>query len=69
MDELFLHVLRKRPEIGPAIFFSLFKHVDNRSIIRFLSDRATSADCLRVMWGLPWGPFLKQLPQLLIRHA
>ena len=61
MDRLFLDVLRGRPELGPMLFERLFERTDPGALVRFLSDRASPTDCLRVVTSLPRMPFLRQL--------
>lgn len=61
MDTLFLAVLRRQPRLGPRLFFTLFAAVSTERVIRFLSDRATWGDVLRVVWALPAAPFLSAL--------
>jgi lycopene beta-cyclase len=61
MDALFLQVLLSRPDLAPELFFSLFSKVDPVRMARFMSDRASLADCLRIMAPLPPMPFLSKL--------
>lgn len=69
MDQLFLSVLRARPETGPAMFFSLFDKVDPARIIRFLSDCGTLLDYAVVARALPVLPFLQEIPAAYMRTA
>ncbi|MEY2906372.1 MAG: hypothetical protein RLZZ408_843 [Verrucomicrobiota bacterium] len=62
MDELFLRVLRSRPDLAPGIFFSLFGNVEPRRIARFMSDRGRLSDYAAIITALPPGPFLSELP-------
>jgi lycopene beta-cyclase len=62
MDELFLRVLRARPDLAPGIFFSLFGNVEPRRIARFMSDRGRLSDYAAIIAALPPGPFLSELP-------
>jgi lycopene beta-cyclase len=61
MDALFLQVLYSRPDLAPELFFSLFSKVDPVRVARFMSDRASLADCLSFMASLPPVPFLSEL--------
>jgi len=61
MDALFLQVLYSRPDLAPALFFSLFSKVDPVRVARFMSDRASLSDCLMIMASLPPVPFLSEL--------
>ncbi len=61
MDQLFLEVLRSRPDLAPSMFVSLFTQTDRRAIIRFLSDEARWGDVLGVVASLPAMPFLREV--------
>lgn len=62
MDELFLRVLRSRPDLAPNIFLSLFVKVEPERIARFMSDRGRFSDYAAVITALPPLPFLRELP-------
>lgn len=57
LDAIFLSYLSRHPERAPATFATLFEKVDPAVLVRFLSDDASPADCLRVMSALPLAPF------------
>ena len=61
MDALFLRVLRRHPERGPDMLFSLFKHCHPAALIRFMSGTASLADAAFVAASLPPAPFLAAL--------
>ncbi len=61
MDTLFLHVLRRRPEIAPQLFFRLFQKVDIAILVRFMSDQATRSDSLAIIRALPSIPFIREI--------
>ena len=61
MDALFLRVLRRQPERGPDMLFSLFKHCHPAALIRFMSGTASLADAAFVAASLPPAPFLAAL--------
>ncbi len=56
LDRIFLSYLERYPSRGPSIFADLFGRVEPELLIRFLGDRASAADCLRVMRALPFAP-------------
>ena len=66
MDNLFLRVLRSRPKEAPFLFFSIFKHGNSKSVIRFLSGEGRLLDFFNIILSLPTKPFLKELFQLMI---
>ena len=61
MDALFLKLVRTHPQAAPELFTALFAGTDNQSLIRFLSDRATLADYVRVVAALLPRPLLRAL--------
>jgi lycopene beta-cyclase len=69
LDHLFLRVLRDRPELAPRLFAQLFGEAATGSVLRFLGDRATAGDILRVVAALPPGPFVKALGSLCAEPA
>lgn len=62
MDEIFLRVLRSRPDLAPGLFFSLLGKVEPQRIARFMSDRGRLSDYAAVITALPPWPFLRELP-------
>jgi lycopene beta-cyclase len=61
MDALFLQVLRRRPDLAPALFLAMFRQVAPSRLARFMSDQGTLLDDLAVIAALPPGPFLREL--------
>ncbi|QWD17534.1 hypothetical protein G6700_07420 [Polynucleobacter paneuropaeus] len=61
MDDIFLNVIRNHPELGPDLFTDLFSKVDNKRMVRFLSDRGRLLDYFAVARALPAAPFLKNI--------
>ena len=61
MDALFLMLVRAYPQAAPDLFVALFCNTKPQSVIRFLSDRASLADYLRVVAALFPGPLLRAL--------
>jgi lycopene beta-cyclase len=68
MDNLFLRVLRARPEKSPNLYLSLFEIPNPHRLIRFMSDQATLADCTSVALSLPAWPFLAEIPNLILQR-
>ena len=69
MDNLFLRVLRARPEISPDLYLSLFGIKNPHRLIRFMSDQGTLADCASVALSLPAWPFLTEIPNCMAGRA
>lgn len=61
MDGLFLSVLQRWPENGPAMLVRLFRNAPADRLERFLSGSNAARDRLAVVGALPPLPFLRQL--------
>jgi len=59
MDAVFLRALAAEPERTPGFFLHLARRVPPAALLRFLTDRASVADMLRVVSALPPTPFLR----------
>jgi lycopene beta-cyclase len=53
MDRMLLSLLVRQPARAPSLFAGLFERAPSEALIRFLSDRATPADALRVISAMP----------------
>lgn len=69
MDNLFLRVLRARPEISPDLYLSLFGVKNPHRLIRFMSDQATLVDCASIALSLPAWPFLAEITNSMAGRA
>src|SRR5690606_37462717 len=49
LDAVFLHYLARHPANAPGLFRRMFERVPSARLIRFLSDKGTPLDDLRVM--------------------
>lgn len=65
MDQLFLELLRDRPELGPRLFMALASNLQPAALVRFLTERAGIADQLAVVRALPSWPMLQHWLQRL----
>ena len=61
MDDLFLRVMRQNPDRIPDLFMRLAEQAGPASLVRFLSDRASLTDRIRVIKSLPVKLFLGHL--------
>jgi len=61
MDGVFLRVLQRRPERGPALFSALFRNAPTDRLERFLSGSTAPIDRVSVMASLPPVPFLREV--------
>ncbi|MGB0997973.1 MAG: lycopene cyclase family protein [Pseudomonadales bacterium] len=59
-DEVFVTFLENQALVAPDVFFRLFKRVPPDALVRFLSDRGTVVDYLRVVAALPKLLMLKE---------
>ena len=60
LDEVFLRVLEKHPEIMPNIFFNMFSASSN-TVIKFLSNKSNLLEDLLIILKMPKLIFLKSL--------
>jgi lycopene beta-cyclase len=58
-DAVFLKTLTDRPDLAPRIFARMFARARPASVVRFLSERSTTIDDLRMVAALPKVPFLR----------
>ncbi len=61
MDNLFLRVLKRRPEMAPLLFVSVFKNAKASRLIRFLNDNGTFFDYVAIVRALPTKPFISEI--------
>jgi len=66
LDGLLLHILRKRPHQGKPIFERLFASLPLSAVLRFMDEKSSWQDDLKMLLRLPWKPFLVALWE---RHA
>lgn len=59
LDKIFLRALQRSPERVPAYFMALFQRLPADTLVRFLSETATPAEVLQVMFALPKLDFLQ----------
>jgi len=67
MDGLFLNVIKKNPSMAASLFADLFSNCDLTSVVKFMSDQASTHDYLRIIRSLPPRPFIKALPHFLMQ--
>ena len=58
LDSIFLRVLADRPELAPRIFGRMFEGAEPAALVRFLSEKSTPVDDLRIVAALPKWPFI-----------
>ena len=61
MDGVFLRVLQRSPDRGPALFSALFRNAPADRLERFLSGSTAPIDRVSVMASLPPAPFLREV--------
>jgi lycopene beta-cyclase len=57
-DAIFLQVLADRPDLAPTIFARMFDRADPAAVVRFLGEKSTLIDDLRIVKALPKLPFV-----------
>jgi len=65
MDLLFITVIKKNPTIGAKVFEELFKNCEAKTVAKFMSDRSSLLDKLKIVTSLPSLPFLLAIPELI----
>tara|TARA_B100000767_G_scaffold133632_1_gene126835 strand:- start:1083 stop:2150 length:1068 start_codon:yes stop_codon:yes gene_type:complete len=60
LDDVFLRVLEKNPEMMPDIFFKMFKS-SPKTVIKFLSNKSNFLEDLSVILRMPKWTFIKAL--------
>ena len=58
-DSLLLHILKNKPQNGKIIFQDLLKGVEINTVLRFLDEKTTLLQELKIFASLPILPFLK----------
>jgi len=61
LDKQFLKVCFYRPETAPELFISLFSKAHIGSVVRFMADKPTITDIIRVIQALPKKIMIKYL--------
>ncbi|GAA4739943.1 lycopene cyclase family protein [Amnibacterium soli] len=59
LDAIFLRFLRDQPERAPEVFLRMFARLPGPLTVRFLTERASPLDELRLIGALPKRPFLR----------
>ena len=60
LDDIFLRVLKKNPEMMPDIFFKMFKS-SPKTVIKFLSNKSNFLEDLSIIFKMPKWTFVKAL--------
>ena len=60
LDDIFLRVLDKNPEMMPDIFFKMFKS-SPKTVIKFLSNKSNFLEDLSIIFKMPKWTFVKAL--------
>jgi len=60
-DGLLLHILENKPELGKPIFEQLFRLTPAKDVFRFLEEKSSWREDIRLFSRLPWLPFLQAL--------
>lgn len=60
-DSLLLQILDKRPQEGKGIFVELFNRVEITVILKFLDEKTSLKEDIKLFANLTWRPFLQAL--------
>ncbi len=66
LDAIFLRFMRRHPERCPDIYARMFGRVPPDALVRFLTERSTPLEELRLVLSLPKAPFLKIAGEMLL---
>ena len=69
LDAVLLELWDARPARMPAIFRAMFARSPGDRILRFLDERASAGDLLKIVLSLPFLPFLFAALRWLLRRA
>lgn len=58
LDAIFLRFMTERPRELPALYLRMFERVPSESLIRFMTERSSVTDELRLILALPKRPFI-----------
>jgi lycopene beta-cyclase len=58
LDGIFLRFMRERPEQCPEVYRRMFSSVAPATLVRFLTEKSTPLDELRLIMALPKTPFI-----------
>lgn len=61
MDDLFLRVLARNPQVAPEYFMKLAGNLPADCFARFMASEPTAADLFRIIRSLPASPFVSTL--------
>ena len=59
LDKIFLRFMQTHPEKCPEVYLRMFKGLTPDTLVRFLTEKSTPADDLRLILAMPKMPFLK----------
>ena len=59
MDDIMLRVLQKNPELACHLFYRFANRLSSTSYARFMTEKATLLDIVKVILAMPKWPFLK----------
>ena len=68
LDAVLLEVWSRTPAVIPGVFAAMFLRNPADRVLRFLDERASSADVVRLIAVLPKRPFLRAAARLLTRR-
>lgn len=66
LDKIFLRFMKEHPEKCPTVYLRMFAGVPPDTLVRFLTEKSTLADELRLVLAMPKTPFLKTAARMLI---
>ncbi|CAN5740346.1 lycopene cyclase family protein [soil metagenome] len=68
LDKVFLRFMNEHPEKCPAVYRQMFTGLPPDTLVRFLTEKSTLSDDLRLVLAMPKMPFLKIAVRMLARR-
>lgn len=67
LDKVFLRFMSEHPEECPEVYFRMFTSLTPDTLVRFLTEKSTLSDDLRLVLAMPKMPFLKIAFRMVVR--
>lgn len=69
LDKIFLRFMKEHPEQCPGVYLRMFARLSPDTLVRFLTEKSTLADDVRLTLAMPKMPFLKSAARTLAYGA
>ena len=69
LDEIFLDVIKRKPSIGPLIFYSFGKSFNGNEMSDFMNNRINFIPFMKMLFNLPFKEFIKSFIRCLFNYG